>query len=273
MKYAFVLLNLFLMSFALFSQNETDKASKSLPDTTIIDFKNKQIIIIEKSDSQIKAFIEKDGKETTKDNKLDSKLGGFNWGFSTYADAKHEFSLDNENELFNLEDSKSFEFAISFSQAIIPIISDKVAIVTGFGIVWNNYRFENKQYILKGDQTELYFDSVATPNYKKNKLTTTFLTVPLGLEIHIPSLDNTLWLYLGGFAQIKTGAYTKLVANNGNKDKSKGDFHLNPFRYGLRAHAGINDFSIYATYSASTLFKKNKAQKMHPISIGVSLSF
>jgi len=273
MKRLFITLNLIIAFTSLFAQNVSDTTKVDQPDTTIIDFKNKQIIIIEKSDSQIKAALENRGIKPKKKPKLRSKLGGLHVGLNAYTDTKQKFSMESENEFFNLEDSKSFEVGITVSEAIIPIISDKVAIVSGFGIVWNNYRFENKQLILKGDESVLYFDTVTVPDYKKNKLTTTFLTVPLGLEIHIPSMDNTLWLYFGGFAQVKTGSFTKLIADNGDKDKSKGDFHLNPFRYGLRAHAGMNDFSVFATYSVTTLFKKNKAPEIYPISVGLSLSF
>lgn len=257
----------------LLAQSESDTTIIDKPDTTYIDFRNKTIIIIEKSTKQIsEENLKKDGKPRNK-RKFESKLAGFDMGINNYMDSKKSFTLSDENHYLELEDSRSYEFNLNFGDVAFPIISDKVAIVSAIGIKWNNYRFDNKQFVLQNDQQSLYYDTISAIDYKKNKLTTTFLTIPLGLEIHIPSMDNVVWLYLGGYAEVKLGSYTKLIADNNDKKKTKEDFHLNTIRYGLRAQMGIDDFSIYGSYSAASLFKKSEGPELYPITVGISISF
>ena len=96
---------------------------------------------------------------------------------------------------------------------------------------------------------------------------------PLALEFHFPSADKEIWFLAGAFAELKMGSYVKHVTTGGDKEKSKEDFHLNTFRYGLRAQVGVNSWSIYCSYSMTPLFKKEEGPELYPISMGLALSF
>ena len=119
----------------------------------------------------------------------------------------------------------------------------------------------------------LIYDTVVDPTYKKNQLNTAFLTAPLALEFHFPGEDKDFWFLIGGYAGVKLGSNLKLLTDDDDKEKIKEDFHLNTFRYGLRAMVGVNNFSIYGTYSLQSLFKKDEGPELYPISVGIALSF
>ena len=54
------------------------------------------------------------------------------------------------------------------------------------------------------------------------------------------------------------------------KDKEKGGFFVNDFRYGLRAQIGINGFDMFMTYDFNELFEEGKGPQLTPLTIGIT---
>jgi len=48
---------------------------------------------------------------------------------------------------------------------------------------------------------------------------------------------------------------------------------VNPFRYDIIARVGYGDFTIFATYSLSSLFQPYKGPAVYPFSAGVNFNF
>lgn len=282
MKKLTIILSILVLLSTLNLQGQEDTTEAPVPDTTYIDLKNKRIIIIDKTgrdDDIFQSDHEDDGDKDYKTEKksksrdFESHYSGIELGLNTYLTPEQSLTLGPENQYLELEDSKSLEFNLNLFDIAIPIVDDRVGLVSGLGFNWNNYKFDNKQYVLQNDSSVLYYDSVASPSYKKNKLTTTFLTAPLALEFQFPAGGKEIWFLVGGYAGVKIGSYVKLVADDDDKTKTKEDFHLNTFRYGMRAAVGVNSWSIYATYSAKPLFKKDEGPELYPLTIGIGLSF
>ena len=84
---------------------------------------------------------------------------------------------------------------------------------------------------------------------------------------------NGAVLTVGGYAGVKIGSNTKLKTNEGDKMKTRKDFHMNTLRYGLRAQVGFENFGVYCNYSLQSLFKKDEGPELYPISLGVTLAF
>ena len=277
MKYITIIISTIILLSALSTKAQEDTvANEHTPDTTYIDLKNKRIIIIDKAggsfdDFSVEEDIREEKKHESKD--FDSHFGGIELGLNTYMTPDQSLTLGEEQYYMELEDSRSLEFNLNLFDVAIPIIDERVGLVSGLGFSWQNYKFDNKQLVLQNDSSVLYYDSVSSKSYKKNKLTTVFLTAPLALEFQFPAGRKDVWFLIGGYAGVKIGSYVKLVADDDDKSKTKEDFHLNTFRYGLRAAVGVNSWSIYATYSAKPLFKKDEGPELYPISVGVGLAF
>jgi len=117
-------------------------------------------------------------------------------------------------------------------------------------------------------------------DYKKNKLTTCFLNVPLIFEFQTHKFDQegemnkNFHFGVGGTFGYRIGSHTKQVYEiNGKTYKPKvyDQFHLSPFRYGLTARVGWGFINLFANYSLSNLFEKNEGPEMYPLMVGVSI--
>jgi len=56
------------------------------------------------------------------------------------------------------------------------------------------------------------------------------------------------------------------------KRKVKDDFNVNPFKYDLIARIGYGKFTMFGTYSLSTLFESGKGPVVYPFTAGISLN-
>ncbi|WP_372774481.1 outer membrane beta-barrel protein [Mangrovibacterium sp.] len=199
--------------------------------------------------------------------------GLYDTDYSIYEDSGNEFIYeDSGNEFMDLNQSASLEVNINFVEYNISLKDHRVGIVSGLGLQWNNYKFDNSVSIDKGDQGIILPFDIEENNFKKSKLMVSYLTLPLMLEFQIPVNDGTNSLFISGgmVGALNLGSHTK-IKNDRSKDKDRGSFNINPFKYSAIARIGLKDISFYATYSFSSLFKDNKGPEMYPFSIGISL--
>ena len=106
---------------------------------------------------------------------------------------------------------------------------------------------------------------------KKTKLTVSYLTAPLILELKTPLRMGSSRLYLAGgvIGGLHIGSHTKYKYEK-DKEKYKSNYHINTFKYELTGRIGFGDFCIFANYSLSTLFKEGKGPELYPLMIGIS---
>ena len=282
MKVLNLILALTMLTATSFGQKPDSTATPTpTKDTSYLKVNGKEIIIIEDIDAFDTKFEEWDNdKDFSKMNvdiswnkRFDGHYGGIELGVNNYLNSDMEMKVPEDGQFMELDDSKSLEFNWNIADVALPIVKNRFGLVTGLGLSWNNYKFDNKQLVLKNDGDELYaeYDSVKT--YSKNKLTSVFLNVPLMLEFQQPVGSKELWIAVGGYGGVKIGSHTKLKTNDGDKTKVRKDFHLNTLRYGLRAQVGFDSFGLYCNYSLQSLFKKDEGPELYPISLGVSLAF
>ena len=256
-------------------------------DTTNIRFKRKTVKIIE-DDGETQIFVKKHRKNDDwnwfwEDNDdFKGSWTGFSVGLSNFVDKDFSLSRTASEQYMDLNTGKSWNMNINFAQYSLNLYNEKIGLVTGLGIEWNYYRFDNDNSIQENPTTgeiEEVDLSVLQPtwNIEKSKLSTTYATMPLLLEFHTSSYQHSGIVFAAGaIGGLKLGSNTKIVYKEGsdkNKDKTKDDYNLAPFRYGLHARIGVGDWLIYGTYYLTPMFEKDKGPELYPISVGFALSF
>ncbi len=195
-------------------------------------------------------------------------------------------NLMNDGDLNSIQDSefefggsRFFEFGINyktriFKEATVPYIN------YGLSVRYNNLRFkEDKFFTTNGDQTLIENHPLSL---KKSNFKNVQLVVPVFLEFDFskPKMkdgekifkrNRNVRLGFGGFGGInlKSKQVVKYKLDGKRvKDKTKGDFNVNRFVYGLNAFIGYKDTSFYVKYDLQDLFKDN-FKNQNNISFGV----
>ncbi|MDX9694294.1 MAG: outer membrane beta-barrel protein [Bacteroidales bacterium] len=252
-------------------------------DTTNIRFKRKTVKIIDEND-ETKILVKKNKDSDWEfwnedDARFQGSWSGFSMGLSNYMNKDFSLSRNATDEFMDLNTGKSWNMNLNFAQYSINLINNKFGLVTGLGLEWNYYRFDNNNTIQKDADGVIITDTTSYSGFSvdKSKLSTTYATVPLLLEWHSSSnQDRGVVIAAGVIGGVKLGSNTKIVyKENGdtNKDKKRDDYNLSPFKYGVTARIGVGDWLVYGTYYLTSLFEKDKGPELYPFSIGIALSF
>lgn len=207
--------------------------------------------------------------------KYNGHLAGIDLLFNNFMTSSGKFGEAPNYTFMEPKFSKSFGVQLNFLEFNIPIaIGNKVAfgLTTGMNYNFLNYKLNPKTRLYK-DSTILmaWQDTIST--CVKSKLAANYLSIPILFEIN--NYKN-FYFSVGGFGGVRLFSHTKAVTKtNGNKEKIKqnGDFHLNPFRYGLTARLGLYHVNLTASYCLSEMFVKNEGPAVHPIEFGLSINF
>lgn len=215
-----------------------------------------------------------DSTTCTKKGKYDGHWAGVDLMLTTFVDKSFGFEAPAGYKYLELEIPKSFGIQINFFEQNVTFIKKKLGMTTGLGLQFVNYGFDSKVR-LTGDSASIFgrYDTSAVA--KKSKLSALYLTLPLMFEYqsNAKSKKNSFHVGVGGFAGLRMASHTKVVIKNPEKDilKSRDDFHLNPFKYGLTARFGWSKLNFTVNYNLSTLFKKNQGPELMPFEFGITL--
>lgn len=188
---------------------------------------------------------------------------------------KTDYSMYPEDTPAFLETSpeKSFEFNLNFAEYSFGFGS-YVGFITGLGLNFNDYKFKSR-YTLTKDETGM-IQPVALPegDFRMSKLSTTYLTAPLLLEIQIPGNHGRDRMFITGgvIGGLKIGEHTKTKIG-GEKSKDRGDHNISPLRWGYTARIGFENMGVYATYYNVGLFEDGKGPATTPLTIGLCFNF
>jgi hypothetical protein len=218
---------------------------------------------------------DKDDERARRRNRFKGHWAGIEFGFNNYMTKDNSLNLPDDIYYMTLHSSKSNNFNLNFSQLSLGF-TRHWGLVTGLGLNWNNYRFDNSNYsIQKLDNGHI--EPIMSSNIEKSKFTTLYLTLPVVLEVQVPiGYNHRINLAAGGIGAIKLGSHTKIVYESKQKVKDNGDFSLNMLRYGATAHIGYENFQIYGTYYKTPMFKTGKGPggyDLYPFEIGFAFTF
>ncbi len=236
-------------------------------DTTIVRIGKKDVKVIDHNGGT-QILWGKDKQKKDRSNKFNGHWEGIEFGFNGFD--KADYSAYNVSDFMELNQGKSMEFSFNFYELNIGLAKSYVGLVSGMGLSFNSYRFENPYTIEKGlNRTEPVL--LDQENLAKTKLAISYLNVPLLLEFQIPVNQNEgrLFVNAGLIGGVKIGSHTK-VKYGDDKVKDRSGFNMNSFKYAATARVGYKDISLFATYSLNPLFQTGKGPELTPFTIGIS---
>lgn len=252
-------------------------------DTSVIRIGEKEIIVIDHDDEdeeyendEMEEEDDDDHWYNGREHKKD-RSGRFNghWeaielGFNGFHE--EDYSAYGGNEFMALDQGKSMEVKINFYELNIGLIKSYVGLVSGMGLSFNSYRFENPYTLRRGD-AGVEAIALETENLDKTKLAISYLNVPLLFEFQIPvnQREGRVYVNAGVVGGVKIGSHTK-VKYGDDKQKDRSSFHMNPFNYAATARVGYKDMGFFASYSLTPLFEDGKGPELTPFTIGISFS-
>ena len=189
---------------------------------------------------------------------MNGHWAGIEFGFNMFMDPDYSmYENTGFGDFMELHQSKSLTVNFNFMEFVFSNNKKNFGLVTGMGLNSMNFRFDNPITIIKegGRIVPDPVDHLSSLN--KTKLTVTYLTVPLLLEVKTPLRLNSSHVYLSGgvIGALNIGSHTKVKYGN-NKMKERGNFYLNEFKYDLTGRIGFGDFCFFANYAMTPLFKR-----------------
>ncbi|MFI5220054.1 MAG: GIN domain-containing protein [Bacteroidia bacterium] len=259
-----------------------DEKTKSGKDTTTVNVGDKKIIIIgddDKDDDNFHIDIDPghDNESTTihyhRGGKVTGHWGGFELGFNNYSMQGFSANLPEGYEYLELNTGKSVAVNLNFFDYKTNILDYHLAFLTGLGVSWNNWKFTGDRTLIpNASELSAYYDTI---DYSKNKLTVSYVTLPLLFEFNTNEYEKkSFHVGTGIILGYRIDSHTKQkyeVNDKTRKVKTYDDFNLNPFRYDATLRIGYRGYTAFVSYGLATLFKFNQGPEMHPFTFGLAL--
>ena len=274
--------------------NSQNSAKKS--DTTRIKFGNKGIAIIDngngtsvkvedlnenKDSSDDNGSIESsnngnDGKNQ-KHNHFKGHWGGIEFGMNNFVNKNFSMTRSGADEYMDINTGRSWNVNLNLFQHSFGFGTDIFGLVTGLGLEFNDYHFDNNNNIMR-DSLGNTVKKPYTQALEKSKISTGYITLPLILEIQLPgSAKNSKRIHIsaGVIGGLKLGSHSKVEYYSNGKlqtDIVEDDFNIRSLRYAFTGRIGYGSLSVFANYYATSFFEQGKGPELFPIAVGLSLS-
>jgi len=180
--------------------------------------------------------------------------------------------------------SDFYEWGVSWNTRILKE-NNLLHAKYGLSLQYNNLRPDGDKVFSKdGAQTILV---EAGRNIDVARLRYVNLVIPAHLEFDFTKkkvngdktyypIHNSFRVGLGGYVglNVKEKQVIKFEDDNGNdvKDRTKGNFNVNDFVYGVSAYVGYGDISLYAKYDLQPVFSNNEIDQNN-LSLGIRFDF
>jgi hypothetical protein len=156
-----------------------------------------------------------------------------------------------------------------------PIKNSKFSFAAGIGIA-TSVIYLNQQVILDTGTSTAQFEPDTT-HYKHYKLVTTYISAPFELR-YFSNMDNrnvgfkaAIGLKIG---TLLGGGTRGLTSIDGTKVKYKTDTKrfLSPWDFAATARIGWGNFSLFASYNLTNVFKVNEGPLITPAALGICVT-
>jgi hypothetical protein len=161
-----------------------------------------------------------------------------------------------------------------------PIQRSNFSVAAGIGIGNQNIYFGNQLLVMNTGATSVSFrsvDSSGTSQYKKSKLSTTYLEVPLELRFFGDKTNRNR-----GF-KAAIGMRVGLLLNAHSKDKNSTSgititekfatkSYFETWKFAPTARIGWGNFSLYGSVNVTQLFNSGQGPQVYPYSVGICIT-
>ncbi len=235
-----------------------------------------------------------------KKSEFNGHWGGFELGINSYVTPDFNTSWGSEYDYLNLKYEKSIAVNLNVYEQNISLNKSKtIGLITGLGLSWNNYRFNNTT-MLSTDSSVIKGYYMKNVSVRKTKLTTMYLTVPLIFEVQTNNIkkSNRFHFGVGVVAKVRISTHTKIYFNEADKEysledpktgetlpityrtpnassrnivKNFGSYYLQPIKLDATVRFGYGIINLFATYSINTMFQSGRGPELYPITVGITL--
>lgn len=188
------------------------------------------------------------------------------------------------NSDFKYWKSHFYEWGLSYNTRILKE-DNLLHFKYGISLMYNNLRATDDRYFVKnGAQTDLVTNAV---HLEESRFRNVYIMVPLHLEFDFTKKEirdganyfrthKSLRAGLGGYAGFRVKSKQILcfddASGNDVEQKTKGNYNVNDFNYGLSTYIGYKATSVYLKYDLQPLFENN-AVDQNNISLGLRFDF
>ncbi|SEL51131.1 outer membrane beta-barrel protein [Parapedobacter koreensis] len=169
------------------------------------------------------------------------------------------FTLSDDNRDFRYRPGKTVNFGFDVLQAGYRF-NDNFRLFLSGGFDWTYIRLREDIDFME-NTTPLTWEHTDV-SFSKNRLTSTYLRLPLSFEFRTKRYSGIGRLKFafgpeGGFLLKGTQVFK---SSELGKQKFKDDYNFTQFRYGAFARFGVGDFGIYAKYYFNDIFENSPNQ-------------
>ena len=169
-----------------------------------------------------------------------------------------------------LNTGKSSNFNLWFFMQKLNISQHKLNLKYGLGLEMYNFRYDRSLSYRKDPNPYAYTDTIG---FSKNKLFVEYLTVPFMLNFNSnPDKKRSFSLSAGVSAGYLISSRNKQISAERGKQKSQGDFNLNPWRLAAVGEIGLGPIRLFGSYSFNKLHKDATQIEQYPYSVGIRFS-
>ena len=193
--------------------------------------------------------------------------------FSAVFDVYNDFWISVPDSI----DNRFFNQGASFSVFYISrVAKSNFSFALGAGLASHNFYSNGIFDTITKDNGLRPFEAVYRGKpYKKNKISLTFLDIPMELRFHAKNKIRAAVGFKFGFLMDSHTKYRGYDYLFGSTEELKVKFHevrnVEKIRYGFTARFGWKFINLTGFYSLTGLFKKGHGSEMYPVSVGISL--
>ena len=246
---------------------------------------------IELTDGNVMIIEGDDDSKYLKDQKSRRSGYGVRWHFNI------DFGINNYLEDGRAPDGSSLYYVRPWGSwyiGLFPMWSTKIAgplrLQWGGGIDWYNFKYQNHRTRITQTEDGLEFTEDPRTDISpiKSKTSAAYLKARL-----IPVFDFTqkgrrlndrVWnenvgrgfrFGVGPYIGYRIDSWTKWTYREGGnkrKERAKGNYHLQNFRYGIRTQVGFRGIDVFFTYDLNKLYVEDKdTPKVNAFAFGITI--
>jgi hypothetical protein len=169
--------------------------------------------------------------------------------------------------------------SLDFSSSATIARGKKSALKLGYGLSfdWYNFMFDHNRVVNKTPSATTFqpiLDAQGNAiQFSKNKLTVSYITLPIVPHVVFSKESAVRMLGLGGYVSYRLDSWTKTVEEKSdNLARNGSNFNLNQVRYGIKAEVALRHVGeFFFNYDLSPLFQKNLGPQLTAFSFGIKL--